>query len=98
MKRFAIALMANLFNQLDCKNGLCSWWIQVRYFLLNQHIQIFQYGSILMNKIMWDMSMWMYITENEICQSLLVDRFTDKKNVFKCNFIIKFQDVFWREK
>ena len=44
-KRFAIALMAKTSNQLNCQNGLCSWGIQVRYFLL----KTYKYFNIYIN-------------------------------------------------
>ena len=32
--------MEKSFNQLNCQNGLCSGGMQVRYFLLNQQVQM----------------------------------------------------------
>ena len=37
-KRFAVALMGKLSN---CYNGLRRQGVQVNYFLLNQHMQVF---------------------------------------------------------
>ena len=49
-KRLAFRLTAKLSNQLYCQNGLCSRRMQVRYLLLNEHVQICWYGSTLTNK------------------------------------------------
>ena len=49
-ERFTLPLTANSPNRLNCQNGFSMQGIQVRHFLLNEHVQIFSHGSMLTNK------------------------------------------------
>ena len=47
-KRFVFPLLGKSSNQPNCQNSLCSQGMKMWYFLLNEHAQIFQYGSTLL--------------------------------------------------